>query len=154
MIQLLIHSNNFKDIAAFVSYTDFFIHPKYENQGAGEQTAIFELIIEDKKIKLSQDFENNPLNDLANEIKNLKAKNKKLKKRLKALKPKQDLSVNEILKAEIVLLKKKKYSYERIAERLNKKGYKNSRGNDLNKMQVNRLHKQYLKEIEPKQIKD
>ena len=55
--------------------------------------------------------------------------------------PKQDLSVNADLVEVIAAHRKAGLSFQEIAYRMNKEGYRNSRGNMLNKMQVSRLYK-------------
>ena len=63
---------------------------------------------------------------------------------------KQDLSVNANLVGLVGLYRNNGTSFQKIADRLNKDGYKTSRGGKLNKMQVSRLYEKYLKESNKK----
>lgn len=145
MTYILLYSENLEDVAEFRKLFDWFIYPKFEGRSEGEQTGVFKLINNDNEIKLTQDFKNNYFEKLLIENKRLKSKNKKLKKTLKKYLPRQDLSINNDLISIIVQQKDKGKSYQKIADFLNKKGFTNSRGNELNSMQVNRLYKKSLK---------
>ena len=59
---------------------------------------------------------------------------------------KQDLSVNKSLIARVGLYRNKGLSYQKIADKLNNEGFRTSRRNKLNRMQVMRLYKQYQDE--------
>lgn len=52
---------------------------------------------------------------------------------------KQNLSINKDLISRIELYRGNGLSFQRIADKMNAQGFKNSRGNKLNKMQVSRL---------------
>lgn len=59
---------------------------------------------------------------------------------------KQDLSVNGELSARIGLYRKNGLSFQKIADKMNLEGFKTSRKNKLNRMQVLRLYRDYEKE--------
>jgi len=80
------------------------------------------------------------------EIQALRLENEALKEELKTYEPKQDLSVNETLKLATFIMRKEGLSFQKIADTLNKEGYKNSRNNPLDAMQTSRLYKKYLAE--------
>jgi len=61
---------------------------------------------------------------------------------------KQDTSINKELSALVGLYKSNGKSLQVIADKLNKDGFTNSRGNKINKEQVNRLYKKYKAEAE------
>ena len=63
---------------------------------------------------------------------------------------KQDININSTLIGVIGLYRSQGQTFEEIAERMNKEGYRNSRNNKLNKMQVNRLYKKYQEEVKAK----
>jgi len=63
---------------------------------------------------------------------------------------KQNLEVNPELIANIGLLRASGLSFQKVANKLNDRGFKNSRGNKLNRMQVIRLHKKYESEAKDK----
>ena len=74
-------------------------------------------------------------------------KNKKLKNVTKRNKPlKQDIKKNVSLSALVGLYYSTGMSMQKIAEKMNKEGHKNSRGNEINKQQVFRLLKKYQAE--------
>lgn len=145
MTYIILYSEELQDVADFVDRFKWIVFPKYENQGVGQQTGVFEILIENNQMHLAQVFKENKIEKLLNENKQLKAKNKKLKKRLKEYLPKQDLSVNKKLVDKIISKRRKGMSYDLIAKFLNRKGYKNSRGNKLNSMQVYRLYSRHTK---------
>lgn len=148
---IIIESTEIKDIEDFKEKFESFVFPKYEGKGIGENSAFFELKITEGNPILIQKFGDNELTKLVADNKRLRSKNKKLKKALKPHLPKQDLSVNDAIIIEIIKLRKKGSTYEKIAKKLNKKGFRNSRGNKLNMVQIGRLYKKYLSAISSKQ---
>lgn len=60
---------------------------------------------------------------------------------------KQDLSVNAKLAARVGLYRSNGLSFQKIADKMNREGFRNSRKNKLNKMQVQRFYKEYQKEV-------
>ena len=75
-------------------------------------------------------------------IRNKKKKNVTKKKRL----IKQDISKNSFLSATAGLYASGGMSMQKIADKMNKEGHKNSRGNKINKEQVQRWLKKYRAE--------
>ena len=63
---------------------------------------------------------------------------------------KQDVNINSTLIGVIGLYRSQGQTFQEIAKRMNKEGYKNSRNNALNKMQVSRLYKKYQEEAKAK----
>lgn len=54
---------------------------------------------------------------------------------------KQDLSINKELIKRVKRYRKSGLSFQKVADKLNSEGFKNSRGNKLNRMQVCRMAK-------------
>lgn len=59
---------------------------------------------------------------------------------------KQDTSINTSLISIVGLYRNSGMTFQEIGDKMNEEGYTNSRGNQLNKMQVNRLYKKYEEE--------
>ena len=53
-----------------------------------------------------------------------------------------------MLKSAVHFLRQEGLTYDEIATKLNKEGYRNSRGNKINKMLAIRLYKKYKEEEE------
>ncbi len=143
---LLLHSQYFPDISSFLELFSILLEPEFLEKeiGKGEKSATFEVFINEDELELKQDFGQNKIQLMLNEIQILKLENKALKEELKSYEPRQDLSVNETLKSAIYVMRKEGLSFQKIANNLNEKGYKNSRGNPLDAMQTSRLYKKYL----------
>ena len=67
---------------------------------------------------------------------------------------KQDLSVNTELVARVGLYRNGGLSFQKIADKMNAEGFKSSRKNKLNKMQVHRLYQDYRAEEQDELKKD
>jgi len=77
----------------------------------------------------------------------LAKENEALKKELLQKGPKQDLSVNKELVVAIRVYRQNGHTFQQIADRLNERNFRNSRGNKLNSMQVKRLFDKHQKEL-------
>lgn len=146
MTYILLYSKNLPDVAAFLDLLSFFMEAEFPEQGKGEKSATFKLSVKEDEIKLKQDFEQNEIKNLIENIQQLKLENKQIKERLKNYSPKQDLKINEGLKQSITSFRKEGMSFQKIANYLNEEGFKNSRGSVLNSMLVSRLYKKSLLE--------
>lgn len=143
---ILIYSKDLPDVAAFLEMFNFFFKREYPEQGIGQKSATFKLNIKGDEIEIKEDLKQQEIKNMLIKIANLEEECNALKDELAPYKSKQDLSINQELKAKIFKYRSKKLSYQKIADKLNKKGYKSSRGNSIGVMQVSRLLKKYKEE--------
>ncbi|MFK7982595.1 MAG: hypothetical protein AB8G86_21635 [Saprospiraceae bacterium] len=95
---------------------------------------------------LKEAFDYQRAEQLLQEMKKLEQENVALKKELLKKGRKQDLSINKELILVIRAYRKSGLTFQQIADRLNEKNFRNSRGNKLNTMQVKRLFDKHQKE--------
>ncbi len=106
------------------------------------------------KPELKEFFDYQKLEQLFQEMKKLEQENEALKKELLKKGRKQDLSINQELILVIRAYRQSGLTFQQIADRLNERNFKNSRGNKLNTMQVKRLFDKYQKEKEKEKEKE
>ncbi len=95
---------------------------------------------------LKEAFDYRRVEQLFQEMKKLEQENEALKNELLKKGRKQDLSINKELILVIQAYRQNGLTFQQIADRLNEKNFRNSRGNKLNTMQVKRLFDKHKKE--------
>ena len=142
------------DVCEFMKLYSNVFPPHWQGHFKGADSGVFTIkknkdgrASVEHKPELKEIFDYQKLKRIQQEMEQLARENEALKKELSKNGPKQDLSINKELVVAIQIYRQNGQTFQQIADRLNERSFRNSRGNKLNSMQVKRLFDKHQKEI-------
>lgn len=156
MLNIHFTCEGIKDVCEFMKLYSNVFPPHWQGHFKGANSGVFTIkrnaagrTTVEHQPALKEAFDYQRVEQLLQEMKKLEQENTALKNELLKKGRKQDLSINKELILVIRAYRQSGLTFQQIADRLNEKNFRNSRGNKLNTMQVKRLFDKHKKAANP-----